>query len=148
MKYRGVSNGLVSTSRLIGGAVAQAIYNSIKVNRYADEIPAKVTAAAAASGFTGSIPKLLKASALNTAAAYKLVPGINAKVIAATQLAVKEAYVDAFRLVYLVAIAFGALAISAALTTKSVDIEKKSNERAVHLENEKDPEEGVKAVQV
>lgn len=133
----GVAVGLVSTSRLIGGAVAGAIYTSIYTQRYAIAVPAQVSAAAAASGFTGSLSALLKASAVNTAAAYNAVPGINAKVIAACQSAVKFAYVDAFSLVYQVAIAFGALGIMAALCTRSVDAKKKSNDRAVVLENEK-----------
>jgi hypothetical protein len=133
----GVAVGLVSTSRLIGGAIAGAIYTSIYTQRYATAISAKISAAAAASGFTGSLPELIKASATNTAAAYNKVPGITENVIAACRLAVKYAYTDAFSLVYQVAIAFGGLGIMAALCTRTVDVRKKSNDRAVVLENEK-----------
>jgi len=58
-------------------------------------------------------------------------------VIAASEMAVKVAYVDSFRLVFHVAIAFGGLGMIAALCTRSVDVRKKSNDRAVRLENEK-----------
>ena len=129
--------GLVSTSRLIGGAVAGAIYTSIYTNHYSSLIPSKLQTAAEAAGFSGSFKALLAASAKNTAAAYAAVKGITPEVIAAAQLAVKVSYVDSFRLVFQVAIAFGALGMCAALCTRSVDVRKKSNARAVRLENER-----------
>ena len=58
-----------------------------------------------------TVPDLLQAATENTADAYEEVPGITPKIISAAGLAVKYAYVDAFRLVYLVAIAFGVLSI-------------------------------------
>ena len=51
-------------------------------------------------------------------------------------MAVKYAYVDAFKLVYLVALAFGGLAIVAASLTKTIPKERKTSERAIHMENE------------
>jgi hypothetical protein len=87
------------------------------------------------------MPALIKAAALNTAAAYKAVPGITDGVIAATQLAVKQAYVQAYKVTYLSALGFGALAIGAALMTKSTDTHMKNNTRIVRLENEKTKEE-------
>jgi hypothetical protein len=60
-----------------------------------------------------------------------------AGVIAAAQSAVKVAYVDSFHLVFEVAIAFGTIGMIAALCTKSVEVSKRSNDRAVRLENEK-----------
>ncbi|KAH6673088.1 fungal trichothecene efflux pump [Halenospora varia] len=132
----GVAVGLVSTSRLIGGAIAGAIYTSIYTNHYADTIPTVLQSSISGLGFTGSFQTLLKASATNTAAAYAKVPGITPAIIKATQMAVKLSYVQSFRLVFEVAIAFGGVAIIAAICTKSVDREKKSNEYAVRLENE------------
>ena len=80
---------------------------------------------------------MLKASATNTAAAYAKVVGITPEVITAAQMAVKVAYVTSFRLVFHVALAFGGVAMIAALCTRSVDLKKKTNHRAVRLENEK-----------
>jgi hypothetical protein len=133
----GVAVGLISTFRLLGGAVATAIYTSVQSSRYTDVLPGKVTAAAQASGFGGSLPVLLKAAKTNTALAYSKVPGINNGTIAAVQLAVKNANVEAYQLVYLVAIAFGVCAIAAAFSTKGVDAKSRSNETAAHLENDK-----------
>lgn len=129
--------GLVSTSRLIGGAVAGAIYTSIYTNHYASSIPTKLTSHVSAAGFTGSLSALLQASATNTLSAYQKVAGATPEVIKAAQMAVKESYVEGFKLVFLVAVAFGVLAVAAACCTRSVEVGKKSNERATRLENER-----------
>jgi hypothetical protein len=89
---------------------------------------------------------LMKAAAANTAAAYAAVPGITAEVVAATQMAVKQAYVQAYRTTYLSALGFGGAAIVAALFTKTVDLRMKNDKRIVRLENEKsrgEEEEGL-----
>lgn len=126
----------MSTCRLSGGAVAAAIYSAIQTSKFSDVYPGKVTKAAATSGFTGDIEALLKAAATNTAAAYNKVVGMNPKVMQATITAVEDSYIVSFRLVYLVAIAFGCLAIIMALISKPISPEMKNNERAVRLENE------------
>lgn len=134
----GVAVGLISTFRLIGGAVATSIYVSIYTSRYASNISPNLQRMLGGTGFSGSYSALLKATALNTPAAYAKVPGINPKTVEAAMLAVKTSYVGAFRIVYLVAIAFGVCAIASALSTRSVNKNKKSNEQAVHLETEKE----------
>jgi hypothetical protein len=58
------------------------------------------------------------------------------QVLIAARTAVKTAYIHAFRLVFLVAIAFGAVAIVSALLTRSVPMENKTSHRAVVMENE------------
>ena len=126
---------MLGTSRLIGGAIATAIYTAIQANQYGDLIIPKVTAAAASAGFSGSISSLVKATANGTVAAYESV-GATTPVIAAVQAAVKETNAESFQLVYKVAVAFGGLAVLIATTTKSIDVKKKSDERAVQLENE------------
>ncbi|CAG8960647.1 hypothetical protein HYFRA_00013525 [Hymenoscyphus fraxineus] len=85
----GVALGIVSTSRLIGGAVAGAIYTSIYTNHYASSIPEKLEFYTSSAGFTGSFESLLRASANNTVAAYQTVSGVTPAVIHAAQLAVK-----------------------------------------------------------
>lgn len=133
----GVAVGLISTFRLIGGAIATAIYTSIQTSRYAQVMPGRVADAAAAAGFDGSVPALVAAAGANTAAAYAAVQGATGSVVAAVQEAVKEANSEAYKLVYLVAIAFGALAIGAAFSTKGVDAKSRSGHTAARLENEK-----------
>jgi len=66
---------------------------------------------------------------------------------AAAQGAVKTAYIHSFRLVFLVAIAFGAVAIASALMTRSVPMERKTTHRAVVMENEHDKSKADKVEQ-
>ena len=134
----GVANGLASTFRLMGGAVATAIYSAILSNRFAAELPSKMAPVIASNNVApATVAKLLKAAALNTAAAYKAVPGITPQIVAGAQLAVKLSYVQAFKMVYLVALAFGGVAIISAFFTRSIPLEKKTKQRAVKMENEK-----------
>jgi len=123
--------------------VATAIYTSIINNGFASALPGQLNTAISGLGFPDSEVKVLIAAATaNTAAAYKAVPGITAPVIAAAGLAVKKAYVSAFRTTYLVAIAFGVAAILAAFFTQDIDRGMKSGSRAVRLENEEKIDEG------
>jgi hypothetical protein len=94
--------------------------------------------AAAATGFTGSITALIAAAAKNTAKAYAAVPGISPATTAATQAAVKDTHVKAYSLIYLIAIAFGCIAIIAATTIKGVSADQRTVEVSARLEDDKD----------
>lgn len=83
---------------------------------------------------------LIKAAKVNTATAYKSVPGITPEIIAKAGFAAKLAWVDSFKLVWYVALAFGGLSILAACCTRSIDPKQMNSHRAVILENEKAPE--------
>ncbi|KAF2634970.1 MFS general substrate transporter, partial [Massarina eburnea CBS 473.64] len=133
----GCAVGLAGSFRLLGGSVATAIYTAINNNTFSKKLPDEVRSAV--PNFA-SMAALLKAAATNTATAYKNVPGITNEVIAATQMAVKQAYVQAYRTTYLSALGFGGLAIVAALLTKSTDVGMKNNKRVVRLENERSKE--------
>ncbi|KAK3114960.1 hypothetical protein LTR53_006186 [Teratosphaeriaceae sp. CCFEE 6253] len=136
----GVANGLASTFRLMGGAVATAIYSAILSNRFAAELPKQMAIVISSNNIpASSAASLAKAAALNTAAAYKAalgLPGVTAAAVAQAQLAAKLSYVQGFRLVYLIAVAFGGIAIICAAFTRSIPKEKKTMERAVRMENE------------
>lgn len=86
---------------------------------------------------------LTKAAAINTAAAYNAVAGMTPELAANAVTAVRQSYVQGFRLVYLIAIAFGAAAIAAAASTVSTDRSKKNNARAVVMKNEIEHREAV-----
>lgn len=134
--YSGVAVGLAGTFRLLGGAIATAIYTAIMTNRFSEVLPGRIGQIAQNSDIDSA--ELLAAAKVNTAAAYAGVPGITDEVKAAAALAVKLSYVSAFKLVYLVAIAFGGLSIIAAFCTVSTDKALKNDSRAVHLKNEAD----------
>jgi len=136
----GIAVGLASTARLLGGGIATAIYTAILNNTYADKIGGKITQQI--SEFP-AMSALIAAAKLNTAAAYKKVPGITPEIIAKAGFAAKLAWVDSFKLVWYVALGFGGLSILAACCTRSIDPKQMNNSRAVILENEKAPEADV-----
>lgn len=132
----GVGVGLISTFRLIGGAVATAIYTSIQTSRYAELMPGAVRDAAEDAGFGGSMTDLVAAARINKPAAYAAVDGATNATVKAVQGAIVEAASESYQMVYLVAIAFGCVAIASALSVKSIDKSQRSNETAAKLENE------------
>lgn len=132
----GVAVGLLSTFRLIGGAISTAIYTSIQSNKFASVLPGMVLSAVESSNFTGSFTHLLGAAKVNTAAAYAAVPHITKQTVVATELVVKQAHVKAYALIYLVAIAFGCVAILAATSIRGVDENQRTSEVAAHLEDD------------
>ncbi|KAL2851402.1 fungal trichothecene efflux pump [Aspergillus pseudodeflectus] len=132
----GISQGLLCTFRLIGGAIATAIYTAIQSNRYNALIGDRVRDAASRSGFTGDISGLLAAAQTNTEAAYQSVAGITDRSIQAVSEASKVVSAESYQLVYEVAVAFGGLAILVALTTRDIDKRKKTSACAVQLEND------------
>jgi N-acetylmuramic acid 6-phosphate (MurNAc-6-P) etherase len=99
-----------------------SIYVSILTNRLATTLPANVAPAASKAGLpTTALPALFAALAAGTPTALEAVPGINPTIIAAVGDAVKTAYTQAFKTVYLTSIAFGGLAIIAALFVTPID---------------------------
>lgn len=136
--FSGVAIGAISTFRLLGGAIATAVYTSIVDNQFADRLPAQIKHAIAGTGFDpANLGVLIKAASLNSAAAYKKVPGITSQVISASQVGVKLAYSQSYRVVYLTALGFAAVALLSAMLCSSVDPAKKTLDKAVLLENEK-----------
>ena len=121
--------------------MATAIYSSIVDNQFAHNLPSRVQQAIAGTDFdTANLRSLIEAAASNTAAAYARVPEISQEIISLAQIAVKQAYVQAFRIVYYTALGFAVLAIISALCVSDIDPAKKNFDKAVHLENEKGKE--------
>ena len=76
---------------------------------------------------TSTLAQLEVAATTGTAAAYQKVPGITAAIQAAAGSAVQHAYIQAFKTIYYVSIAFGVIAIVIAALTK--DIQSKMTNR-------------------
>ncbi|KAK6193988.1 hypothetical protein LQW54_011917 [Pestalotiopsis sp. IQ-011] len=147
----GIAVGLAGTFRLLGGATATAIYSAILSSKFSQIIPDKMVDAIRESGVPFSdalLQALVKAGTTNTAAAYKAVQGATPALQAAAAMATKLAYVDAFSLVYLIAIAFGAVATAATFLTVNTDMKLKTMQKAVYLKGERPTDEtlGEKAV--
>lgn len=105
----GLATGVLGSIRALGGAVAQAIYVSILTNKATEYIPKYVVPAATGAGLpASSLPKLFAGI---TAGNFTAVPGITPQVIAATGIAVRDAYVKTFTYVFYATIPFGVLLI-------------------------------------
>lgn len=102
--------------RFIGGSIGYAIYFNIFENKIAAVLPTLVETAAIAAGLApAEIPALIGDLVAQNITAIEAIPGITPTIIEAATAAVTEAYVQAFKKVYLVSIAFGGAAIIASL---------------------------------
>lgn len=130
---------MAGTFRLLGGAVATAIYTAIYTTRFSEVLPGKLIEAIHESNVPYSdslLANLIKAAQTNTAAAYNAVAGSTPTLAKLAAAAAKASYVQGFSLVYLVAIGFGVAATVAAAFTVSTDRSKKNNSRAIVMKNE------------
>lgn len=118
----GTAAGLAGTTRLLFGAIATAIFSNVTNGKYASTLPGAVKSNIQGLGFNAAnLAKLAVAAKLNTAAAYKAVPGITPQVKAAAVLANREAYLTGAHLSYQVALAFGPLGCIGAIFIPSID---------------------------
>jgi hypothetical protein len=136
----GVAVGLAGTFRLLGGAVATAIYSAILSSSFSSAISGQLEdAISSVSSVTYSeslLQNLITAAATNTEAAFSAVRGATPELVDAALYATKLAHAESFRLVYLIAIGFGGLATICAFCTVSTDESRKNSNRAVVLKNE------------
>jgi hypothetical protein len=118
----GTAAGLAGTARLLFGAVATAIFSNVTNQRYATELASRVRESVSGFGLPAAdVTRLVAAARLNTAAAYAAIDSVTPEIRAAATLANKEAYLEGAHLSYLVALAFGCIAVIAALFIPSID---------------------------
>lgn len=115
----GLASGVLGSIRALGGAVAQALYVSILTNKVTKYIPEYVVPAATGAGLpASSLPQLFAGLTLGN---FTAVPGITPQVIAATGLAVRDAYVTTFHYVFYATIPFGVLLIVSCVFIPDMD---------------------------
>ena len=116
----GLAVGVLSGMRVMVGGIATAIYNSILANKsqeYNDKyIPRAVTAAGLP---LSSLDSLFASIAAGTDVGN--VPGMNGAIEVALAMAQKDALSEAVKIVFLVSIAFGGLALISTLFIKNID---------------------------
>lgn len=109
-EFIGIASGVVVCARTTGGAVATTIYSSILANKLQSGLTKDVALPLAENGVSPtSVPaviEVLLSGDATSAALTKLSP----TALLAAIMGLKTAYADAFRLVYLVSIAFGVVA--------------------------------------
>lgn len=115
----GLATGVLGSIRALGGAVAQALYVSILTNKAAIYIPKNVIPAATGTGLpVSSLPALFQGITLGN---FSAVPDITPQVIAATGIAVRDAYVTTFHYVFYATIPFSVLLIVACCYIPDMD---------------------------
>lgn len=115
----GLATGVLGSIRALGGAVAQALYVSILTNKVTKFIPENVVPAATGAGLpASSLPQLFAGI---TTGNFSAVPGVTPQVIAATGLAVRDAYVTTFHYVFYATIPFSVLLIVACCFIPDMD---------------------------
>jgi hypothetical protein len=107
------ASGLMISVRSLGGAVGLAIYEAVFNHGIATNLGSKVAAATIPLGLPStSIGPLLASLTSGNAAAAERVPGVTLAIIKAAVLALQEAFVIAFRYVWIAAGAFTLVAFA------------------------------------
>ena len=105
------ATALTTSTRAVAAAMFTAIYSAVVNNRLDEYIPSYVTKAAVRAGLPiTSVPAFVGALASNNATALPHIPGVTPLVIGSGVNALKHAFADGLRAVFMIAAPFGALA--------------------------------------
>jgi hypothetical protein len=105
------ATAVTTSSRAIAATVFTAIYAAALNNRLKVDLPTYIAKAAAMAGLpAASIPAFVGALASSDTAALPKIPGVTPAIIGAGVVALKQAFADSVRVVYMIAAPFGALA--------------------------------------
>lgn len=105
------ATAVTTSSRAVAATVFTAIYAAAFSTRLDDKLPNYIAAAAQGAGlpFT-SLRAFIKALTSNGTATLGQVPGVSPSIIAAAITALKQAFADSLRVVYIIAAPFGVVA--------------------------------------
>jgi len=119
-QYIGVAMGLVTTARNVGGSISTTIYSVILTNRLAATLGVNVATALAKAGVPlADVPAITGALATGNAMSPALADATPLQLYAGI-MALKHSYIDAFKIIYLVSIAFGVVGTVCAAFTMNV----------------------------
>ncbi|KAJ4366143.1 hypothetical protein N0V83_007778 [Neocucurbitaria cava] len=119
----GTAAGLAGSSRSAISTVASTIYSVVLASRTTKELSQQIPEAVMAAGLPAdSVPAYMAAIAAGgSEALFKPIQGLTPAILAAGAEAYRYAYTDAYRVVFLVSIAFGVLAIIASFFIPDID---------------------------
>ena len=105
------ATAVTTSSRAIAATIFTAIYAAAFASRLSGDLPNDVAAAAAKAGLPAtSIKAFVEALLGKDTAALAKVPGVTPAIIGAAAAAVKQAFADSVRVVYIIAVPFGVVA--------------------------------------
>ncbi|OAG43819.1 hypothetical protein AYO21_02046 [Fonsecaea monophora] len=132
----GIAGGLCGVMRFVGGSLAQAIYTTVLVNKQGSEARKLIPQAALAAGLPpSSLDAFMAAFPTNTTQLGQIT-GVDTAVLAAAGEAFQLSYAHALKILALVSVAFGGLAIAVCVTVENID-PKMNDQIEVFLENDK-----------
>jgi len=115
----GASVGVLISGRTTIACIALAIYSTVQNNKFAQYTQKLVVPAAEQAGISAdSIPALLSGF---TTGSFSDVPGLTPSILETVTLAHQTAFSNALKIVYLISIAFGVLAIGGTLVSPNPD---------------------------
>ena len=118
----GIAGGVCAGIRSAISAVATVVYVSVLSTRLAENLMTDVPAALASAGLpVTSVEAFITAIYAGTPNAFSGVPGVSKSIIGAGVAAYQRANVDAYRLVWLITIAFSGLALVLAFFTENTE---------------------------
>jgi hypothetical protein len=105
------ATAVVNSSRAVGATIFTSIYAAILTKNLKSKIPKYVGEAAAKAGLpASSIPSFVEALAANNQAKLSSVPGSTPAIIQHSIAALKQAYADSLRDIFIIGAPFGLLA--------------------------------------
>lgn len=105
------ATAVTTSSRAVSATVFTAIYGAALTTRLNNYIPSYIAGAALKVGLPeSSLKAFIGALAGNDSAALPSIPGVTPTIIKASIAALKQAYADGIRVVYIIAAPFGAVA--------------------------------------
>ena len=105
------ATAVTTSSRAVAATVFTAIYTAAFSTRLGDKLPIYIAAAAQEAGLPAtSIKAFIGALTTNDKAALAQIPGVSPSIIEAALVALKQAFADSLRVVYIIAVPFGTVA--------------------------------------
>jgi len=115
------ATGVTSSARAVAAAVFTAIVTAVFNNRMASNVPSYTTEAAMGAGLPPDLlPAFLKALLSNDTAGLEQEPGATLAIIGASVAAMRQAFADSLRIVFIIAAPFGLVACIACFFLGSV----------------------------
>ncbi|KAK5108576.1 hypothetical protein LTR62_008152 [Meristemomyces frigidus] len=105
------ATAITTSARAVGATTFTAIFSAVLTTRLDKYIPNYIAKAAVGAGLPrASVPALISALTSHNATATAAVSGVSPAILAASGAAVKQAFMDGLRVVYIIAAPFGVVA--------------------------------------
>jgi hypothetical protein len=139
----GTAIGVAGSARSAISTVASTIYSVVLTARVKSTLTSQIPPALVSAGLpASSVEGYMTAIATGgSASALAAIPGLNAQVEKAGKLAYRIAYMDAYRTIFYVSIAFGALAIIVSFWIPNVEEHMTGNVAVTLHEGNETPQE-------